>query len=393
MPGGHSYEDYIENVSRDFFASLTAEQRKRVLADAAKWPNSALSVLAKLPDHPDADTITQLIELDGPIAKLDTEPAQKLSIGIVATLGHSGDAQAMQYLREVFEKEPNRRGMIAMGLAQQPGGDNWPLLVRSLPVIDGIFAQEVLAQLAEVDTVPDKPEPFRQVILRGLQLGDSGGTVAVALLEKWTGEKVSKPKDTWETALAAWQKWFAKKYPDQPEAKLPVETADSKWTMDELAAYLNTTPGGRGDAARGAAIFTKAQCIKCHRFGDRGDGIGPDLTSVSRRFQKKEILESILFPSAVISDQYASKVVRTVDGRSFAGMAAANPDGSLVILQSDGRKLTIEKDNIDTVVTSKKSAMPEGLLNNLTLEQIADLFAFLNQSAPAEITRRPSSRQ
>ena len=135
-------------------------------------------------------------------------------------------------------------------------------------------------------------------------------------------------------------------------------------------------------------MFEKANCIKCHRFGERGEGIGPDLTNVSRRFQKKEILESILFPSQVISDQYASKMIVLADGRTVWGLAATQPDGSIIVLQSNAQRMTIKKDQIDEIRASKKSAMPEGLLNTLTLEEIADLFAYLEQSPDAKISNR-----
>ncbi len=91
------------------------------------------------------------------------------------------------------------------------------------------------------------------------------------------------------------------------------------------------------------------------------------LTTVSRRFQKKEILESILFPSQVISDQYASKTVLTTDGRSITGLAAQQADGSLIVLQSNGQKAPIQAADIEKIIPSKVSAMPEGLLNSLTL--------------------------
>ena len=96
----------------------------------------------------------------------------------------------MAYLREVFEAEPTAACSIAMGLAQQPEGENWPLLVRSLSIVEGTAAQEVLVKLAQVDQAPDEPEAYRQVILRGLMLRDNGGQQAVALLEKWTGQRL-----------------------------------------------------------------------------------------------------------------------------------------------------------------------------------------------------------
>jgi putative heme-binding domain-containing protein len=391
--GGHSFSGYIENAARDLFAGLNEDERAQVLAEGTKWPSSALSVLAKLPDNPGAETLAQLQALDRQLVGVEGEPARKLGIGIVAVLGHSGDSQAMAYLRDIYEKDPDRRGYIAMALAEHPEGENWPILIRSLPIVDGSFAQQVLVKLATVDQTPDGPEPYRQVILRGLKLQENGGPLAVALLEKWTGKKMGEPEAKWNGALAAWQKWFAETYPDQPEAKLPEDSANNRWTYDELFSFLSSKEAARGSGGRGAAVFTKAQCIKCHRFGERGEGVGPDLTTVSRRFQKKEILESILYPSQVISDQYASKSVLRTDGRTAWGIVAPQADGSFTVLQSDATKIRIPKDEIDTITAIKKSAMPEGLLNPLSLEEIADLFAYLNQSAEPQVSQGPGARK
>jgi putative heme-binding domain-containing protein len=391
--GGHSFAGYIDNVSRDFFVNLTEQERALVLADGAKWPSSALAVLAKLPAELPAETIEQIISLDKQMTGTQSEAGKKLGIGVVAVLGRSTSPRAAEYLREIYEKFPDRRGHIAMSITQNPSPDNWPLLIQSLPVVDGAFAQQVLVTLAKIDQHPDKPEPYRQVILRGLKLGENGGPLAVKLLEQWTGQQMGQGEN-WDVALAGWQNWFATTYPDEPEPKLPVESAENKWTNEELVTYLNGPEGSHGDVRLGAAVFAKANCINCHRFGERGDGIGPDLTTVGRRFQKKEILESILFPSQTISDQYASKTIITTDGRSIAGLVAPQADGSVVVLQSNGQKVSIASGDIELSKANKVSAMPEGLLNNLSLEEIANLFAYLGQTSQNDLTsRRIESRK
>src|SRR4029079_13112522 len=134
----------------------------------------------------------------------------------------------------------------------------------------------------------------------------------------------------------------------------------------------------QGGIDRGAAVFEKALCVKCHRYGTRGEGIGPDLTNVSSRFQRKEILESVLFPSQVISDQFAAKTVLTTDGKTYSGLVGPSGDG-IVVLQATAERVTIANSDIDMIVPSKKSAMPEGLFATLTLDEIADLFAYLGK--------------
>jgi putative heme-binding domain-containing protein len=394
IEGGHSFAGYVENVARDFFATFNEEERQLVLADGVKWPTSALSVLAKLPKDPSPETLREIERLDRQVKKLDTEAAKRLRIGICAVLGASQDPDAMAYLRELYETEPDRRVSIAMGLAQKPDGENWPYLVRSLPIVEGSAAQEVLMRLAQVDRAPEatEPEVYRQVILRGLILRDSGSRRAEELLEKWTGEAVSAPDDPWEKRLAAWQEWFVAKYPEMPEPKLPVESEQNHWTNQELLSFLTGPQASHGVAERGAAMFEKAQCTKCHRYGSRGDTVGPDLTNVSRRFQKKEILESILFPSQVISDQYASQTVVTTDGKSYAGLVAPSGDGSLVVLQANGEKVLIPEAEVDETTRNKTSSMPQGLLNSLTLDEIADLFAYLSDPPRHDVVRRPTRR-
>ncbi len=395
IEGGHSFAGYTENVSRDFFASFNEDERRLVLADGVKWPTSALSVLAKLPKDPSPETLREIERLDRQVKKLDTDAAKRLRIGIAAVLGASGDPDALAYLRELYEVEPDRRVTIAMCLAQHPGGDNWPILVASLSIVEGAAAQEVLMRLAQVDQAPDEKEAevYRQVILRGLMLRDNGSRRAVVLLEKWTGQQQGAPEDAWDEALSAWQNWFAERYPDSPPATLPMDDAKSNWTYQELLSFLTGPQGSEGVAARGAAIFEKAQCIKCHRHGTRGDTVGPDLTNVSKRFQRKEILESILYPSQVISDQYASQTVVTTDGKTYSGLIAPTGDGSFVVLQASGEKVTIPEAEIEERVRNKVSSMPEGLLNDLTLDEVADLFAYLSGPTRHELARRPAKKE
>ena len=92
MPGGHSFTGYVENVSRDFFANLNDDERAQVLTQGSKWPSSALSVLAKFPDDPGTETLAQLQSLDRNLESMSGEPVRRLRIGIVAVLGHSGNA-------------------------------------------------------------------------------------------------------------------------------------------------------------------------------------------------------------------------------------------------------------------------------------------------------------
>jgi len=381
-PAGESYEGYIDNITRELVTKLPPEARAAILEHATATPSAALHALRGV-GVPDEKLTAQIIQLDEALAKLSGNDAvPRLRTGITATLSISKSPAAMEYLRKLFERDPDRRAITAMGLAEQPDGENWPLLVQALNVAEGDPARYLLEKLTQTSRKPEQPEPLRQVILCGLRLGEQGGKLAIPLLVHWSGTSASAPNDPWPTALAKWQQWFREKYPEALDPSLPTAAEGSKWTQEELLEFLASDEARHADAQRGAAVFEKATCIKCHRFGDRGEGIGPDLSTVSQRFQKKELLESVLFPSHVISDQYAAKTVQTKDGLSYTGIVAAQGDDSIVVLDSQARKSVIPKNQIEATTPARLSAMPEGLFNTLSREEIADLFAYL--SGPAK---------
>jgi putative heme-binding domain-containing protein len=391
---GNAYAQYTQNVARDFAKGLTEEEARLVLTKGAEWPNAALGALYKLPKELDDEIMESLVAMDTQIATVNEDSAIKLKVGIVAVLARSGREDAFAYLREIYDRDPERRTAVAVGLAQQPNGDNWPYLVKSLAIVDGPFATEVMSKLATVDQVPeDDPEAYRQTILRGLALGDKGAQPALTLMEWWTGERPGRDGDSVPKQLAAWQTWYADKFPDRPAASLPKPAEGTKWTVAELMTHLQSDEGRSGSLERGATVFAKAQCVKCHRMGEKGERLGPDLTTLSKRFMRKEILESILFPSHVVSDQYASKTVVTTDGKTYTGIVAAGAGGEIVILQSDGRKVAVLEDQVDEVVASNVSAMPDGLLNTLSLDEISDLFTYLGVLSPGQVANKPGAKQ
>ncbi|MFM2093419.1 MAG: hypothetical protein RIS70_543 [Planctomycetota bacterium] len=389
-----NYPLYLKNLLRDFARTVTEEEGREILSQGVKWPNAALGALYKLPAQLDATALEDLKKLDKQIAAKNDDVSKPLRVGIVAVLARSGDPDSMEYLREIWRRDPDRRATVAMGLAQQPDGDNWDYLVRSLSLLEGAAATEVLAKLATVDQAPDEAICYREVIMRGLELKDHGADRAVALLEHWAESPVSSEEDTWANALKKWQDWFSETYPDQPEAKLPESAVTNKYDFFELLEYLTTGNGARnGSNTKGVEVFAKAQCAKCHRIGDRGERIGPDLSNVTRRFTKKELLSSIYYPSHVISDQFAAQVVATTSGRQYVGIVAAGGAGEKVILQSNGEKITIRDSEIAQTSRSNVSSMPEGLLNSLSQEEIADLFAFLAAPPGQSVSKRESENK
>ena len=390
LTGGYSLSAYVENFARDFFSKLTLDERLHILASGERWPASALSVLAKLPEEVDAELLSELRKLDARIKPrcADDDRFRRLRVGVIAMLGRSGEPESLEYLRRVFRDEPDQRDPVAMSLTQHPSGDSWPYLIESLKTIRGTAAREVLSALAKVAQRPRESEPYRQAILLGLRLNEQGSQQALKLLNHWAGESSSPEIVDPTQQLQAWQQWYANNFPDAPPAELPEDSGRDKWSYEELLTYLESDAVESASVARGREAFTTAQCIKCHRCGPRGETLGPDLTNVAQRFQKKEILESIVYPSHIISDQYASQQVLG-DGQLYVGLVTRNEDGSATILLSDGEKVTVAEEDIEDISPNRISSMPSGLLNLLSLQQVADLFAFLEKHDRQTLAEEP----
>jgi putative heme-binding domain-containing protein len=389
--GGYSVDKYVEVFTRDFLKKLSLAERRQLIAGGEKWPATALSTLASLPADPGAEVLAEIRALDGRVAPRcgESDLFRRLRVGVIAVLGSTADAASQEHLRTIYRSEPEQRDPAAMSLAQHPDGENWAYLVDALKSAESPAAEEILAALAKVPQRPKDAAPYRHAIVLGLKLGANGGAAA-ALLAHWNGQPAAETNDV-AAELARWQQWYAQKFPDAPPAALPVDAGQDKWSYDELITYLESAEGRSGDAARGADVFVKAQCATCHRIGARGETLGPDLTTVARRFQRKEILESIVHPSQVISDQYASRTV-VAGGKAVTGMVAPRSDGGVTVLLPTGKKLELAHADIEDMRPSPVSAMPTGLLNPLTLEQVADLFAYLaSEGEVPAVARRPAA--
>jgi putative heme-binding domain-containing protein len=150
------------------------------------------------------------------------------------------------------------------------------------------------------------------------------------------------------------------------------------WKMDEVLPMLDRVEKGR-NFSKGRDAYMAGQCIKCHRFGMEGGAVGPDLTAVSSRFGRRDILESILEPSKVVSEQYQNVIVTTTSGKNVVGRLM-DVTKDKVVIQPDPlspERIEIKKEDVESQGPSKLSPMPEHLVDVLTAEEILDLIAYL----------------
>jgi putative heme-binding domain-containing protein len=150
------------------------------------------------------------------------------------------------------------------------------------------------------------------------------------------------------------------------------------YSPQEIFEYQMFDPmTSKAKPGEGQKVF-QDQCASCHRHGSIGKDFGPDLTTLTSRFQKKDILEAILWPSKTISDQYQSWIVETRDGDAINGLLVSEDDKKMILKTGDQeRPVEVLKANVKGKRLSKISIMPENVLDGYNMQQISDLMAFL----------------
>lgn len=146
---------------------------------------------------------------------------------------------------------------------------------------------------------------------------------------------------------------------------------------DRQAIYESYLPAIRqeGDAARGREVF-REQCADCHKVEDMGYDLGPDLYSVTSRY-KEVLLADILIPNSAVETGFEEYMVETKDGRMLTGVLAKETPTSLTIRQAKGVEDTVLRSNMDTMYSLSVSPMPEGLEDEISVDAMADLLAFI----------------
>lgn len=159
--------------------------------------------------------------------------------------------------------------------------------------------------------------------------------------------------------------------------------ASTPWTLDSALAAVKTRGLSKRNFENGRNGFYAAQCITCHRFDGAGGAVGPDLSTVANKFSTADLLESIIDPNKVISDQFGSSIVLMNDGTEYQGIVVDNSgskeEGEIQIYTSDpkAKAVTVKTKDVESIERSRLSQMPEGLADMLNEDELLDLLAYL----------------
>jgi len=163
-------------------------------------------------------------------------------------------------------------------------------------------------------------------------------------------------------------------------AKLPKAKGPGvAWTVDSGLKVLNEEPLAGRSFANGQKMFSAGLCVACHRFGNEGGGVGPDLTNLAKRSDYKSILESTIHPNMVVSEQFEQHELKMKDGSITMGRVVTEEDGEYGLVQSGLQPLNltkIKKSKVASKNGSSISMMPGGLINSMNAEELKDLIAY-----------------
>jgi len=163
-----------------------------------------------------------------------------------------------------------------------------------------------------------------------------------------------------------------------------------------VTEYQSFALARRGDARRGGQIFMDVNgvnCIRCHSINGQGALIGPDLTGISTKQDRAQIIESVLYPSKLILDGYQQVLFKMKDDDDYSGIIRTETADTVTVIDSLGATNILQKSAIKSRKISQISLMPEGLQTGLSLKDFSDLIGFLenpNSATQAAGADQPS---
>ena len=134
-----------------------------------------------------------------------------------------------------------------------------------------------------------------------------------------------------------------------------------------------------GDARRGARLFSAATtlCANCHRVGQQGVELGPDLDAIGSKYDRPAMLRQILEPSLVVEPKYVNYTLETKGGVAHSGMLAEKTSREVVLKDAKNQTIKVPTADIESLSAQQKSLMPDALMRDLTAQEAADLLEYL----------------
>ena len=269
-------------------------------------------------------------------------------------------AKAMEFDAEIMKRNSGYGGRILQSMESRPNVLNIHLLFCLKDVTVGWTMEDRKAYLGELQTLA----------------GKKGGNMFTGYIEKIRESAIASVPEKHRVSL----KYLMGEVKTIDLTKLPrAKGPGVAWTVESALKVLQAEPLTGRSLQNGKKMFSAGLCIACHRFGNEGGGIGPDLTNLGKRSDFKSILESILDPNLVVSDQFEQHELKLKNGSTVLGRIVTEENGEYGLVQSGFEPMKLTKVKIADVQSktpSKLSMMPPALINTMNADEMKDLIAY-----------------
>ncbi|MEE2641478.1 MAG: c-type cytochrome [Planctomycetota bacterium] len=380
----------IKNPTGRIHAMLALARAGRP-QDAQAFGQAMRSIpFAELTENQKLDYLRTLsvgfIRLGAPAGKLKQELARaiepvfpsksdRLNRELARVLVYLDSPQVIGKTLEFMKNPPGQSPEdLAELLARNSGyGRTIANMLSNLPEIQNIHYAFVLRNMRYGWTLEQRREYFAWLTAA---LKKSGGASYQGFINNIRKEAMANLSEAEKKSLAS------------NEIAPPIESVSlpkplgpgKKRTLDAAVSTVEQGAKQKVVFEKGVRAYAAAKCIVCHRFDGNGGATGPDLTNVAGRFSRRDLLDAIVNPDKVISDQYRAHVVQTVEGKLVTGRIVSETDDQIVVATNpeDGSQtVTIAKEDIEGQKPSPKSLMPAGLLDELNDEELSALVKYL----------------
>jgi putative heme-binding domain-containing protein len=341
-------------------ADILRGMREGLGAQTVKMPKGWVELAARLSESPSAEVRALVRDLS---ARFGDASALE---GLVRTLA---DAQADPAARgKALETLLGVRyaglAAILLKLLEDPAVRG--AAIRALAAFDEPAAPEAILRIYPSLDVPERRDAVNTLASRKAYALELVGAVRRNVVPRsdLTAATIRQLREHRDPTVNNWIETEWGRVRATPEAKAR--------EIAELKTMIQAGP--KGDPSRGRAIFAKT-CMQCHTLFDAGGKVGPELTG-SNRAELDYLLSNIVDPSAVVGKDYQASTVRTKSGRVISGILRP-VDGRSISIVTENDVVVLPNDEVDAVRTSEVSMMPEGLLANLSAQEIRDLIAYL----------------
>jgi putative membrane-bound dehydrogenase-like protein len=328
----------------------------------AKWTSSMAGFAWRL--HP-ANAVTDLLQRAGDSGLSAAEKMQMITA--LSFVQDKAAVQAMVKLSQAADTKTKDQAVYWLAYRQTNDWTNkydWSKISLNTAYERTLATMKVKRLIVLDERMSNDERSWR---IGEMAVDSIGGQMLIGLLAE---NKI--PKNLWPVVKDAIFK--------NPDLSVRVQAGNYFANTGEKAIYSVASITKLPQDAHAGELVFESKCSTCHRMGEKGQQIGPELTTISKKFDKVALTDAIINPSAAIVFGYEPWLVNTADGESVFGFLLSENKDQLVLKDISGHKHVIAKSSISKREKQLKSLMPEPMAAGLTEKDIADVVAFLGSN-------------